>query len=226
MKYLFVSIAFAALMACSRSGPQPDPDAAAASAAIEASEAAAAAARNAAAAAAAAAVWRYHEDNDASTNQKLSYATVNSLNTIEFGFPYAGAQRATLLLQPRKSAATIRLIIEHGQFLCRSSTDGSNGCYVPVKFNGGGLDIWYAQLPNDGRTNVLDFGKPDDDSKNGTGCIVDELAKAKSLALRVTFYYEGDRTIEFNVAGLDQLPLPPVALTKKQLEDCRAKNGH
>ncbi len=224
MKYLIVPMTVAAMLGCSHSGPPPAPDADAASAAAAASEAAAAAARNAAAAAAL--VWKYHEDTEAATNQKSVYATVNSSNTIEFGFPYAGAQRATLLIQPRTHAPTIRLIIEHGQFLCRSSTDGSNGCFVPVKFDNGGLDIWYAQLPTDGRTNVLDFGKPGDDPKSGASCIADELARTKSLTLRVTFYYEGDRTIEFNVGGLDQLPMPAVSLGKKQLEECRAKSGH
>jgi hypothetical protein len=224
MKTLIIPIAVAAMLGCSHPGPPPAADADAASAAAEASEAAAAAARNAAAAASL--VWKYHEDTDAATNQKSAYATVNSSNTIEFGFPYAGAQRATLLVQPRTHSPAIRLIIEHGQFLCRSSTDGSNGCFVPVKFDNGGLDIWYAQLPTDGRTNVIDFGKPEDDPKSGTICIADELARTKSLTLRVTFYYEGDRTIEFNVGGFDRLPMPAVSPSKKQLEDCRAKNGH
>jgi hypothetical protein len=117
------------------------------------------------------------------------------------------------------------LIIEHGQFLCRSSTDGTNGCYVPVKFDNGALGIWYAQMTTDGRTNVIDFGTPDDDPKRSASCIADELSKTKSLTLRVAFYYEGDRTIDFNVAGLDQLSLPAVALTKKQLDDCRSKRA-
>jgi len=72
---------------------------------------------------------------------------------------------------------------------------------------------------------VIDFGTPDDDPKGSASCIADELSKTKSLTLRVTFYYEGDRTIDFNVAGLDQLPLPAFALTKRQLEDCHPKRA-
>ena len=219
MKYLIGPIALSVLIGCSRPAPEPPAQAAPASTA-DAPDASAVSQQQAIAAGKA---WAFHEDTDASTKEKLVYATINSLNTIEFGFPYAGAQRATLLFEPRTRSPTIRLIIEHGQFLCRSSTNGSNGCYVPVKFDHGGLDIWYAQMTNDGRTNVIDFGTPDDDPKGGASCIADELSKTKSLTLRVAFYYEGDRTIEFNVAGLDQLPLPAVALTKKQLEDCHSK---
>lgn len=223
MKHLFGSIALAILMGCSRSGPEPPAEDASASTAATSSNASEGSSQKATTAAGM--VWQLHEDTDAATKEKLVYATVNSQNTIEFGFPYAGAQRATLLLQPNIRSPTIRLIIEHGQFLCRSSTDGTNGCFIPVKFDNGGLDIWYAQMSNDGRTNVIDFGAPNDDPKGGASCIADELTKTKSLALRVTFYYEGDRTVEFNVAGLGQLPLPAVTLTKRQLEDCHPKRS-
>lgn len=215
-------IALAILMGCSPSVRHPAADdAAASSAAVVNDPSQDAAARTANAGAGTS--WRYHEETDPATKQQLAYAAVNSSNTIEFGFPYAEAQRATLLLQPRTHSPTIRLLIEHGQFICRSSTDGSNGCYVPVKFDNGGLDIWYARMTNDGRTNALDFGTADDDPKSGASCIADELAKTKSLSLRVAFYYEGDRAVDFNVAGLSELPLPAVTLTKRQLEDCHPK---
>ncbi|MGA2778471.1 MAG: hypothetical protein ABSF94_13025 [Steroidobacteraceae bacterium] len=224
MKYPMGMIALAALMGCSPSARQTPSDEAPASGASAAGDPSAEVnVQNAKPAART--TWAYHEEIVPATKEKLVFASVNSLNTIEFGFPYAGAQRATLLLQPRSHSPTIRLIIENGQFLCRSSTDGSNGCYVPVKFDNGGLDIWYAQMSNDGRTNVLDFGTPDDDPKNGASCIADELAKMKSLSLKVTFYYEGDRTVDFNVAGLGELPLPAATLSKRQLEDCHPKRA-
>jgi hypothetical protein len=77
---------------------------------------------------------------------------------------------------------------------------------------------------SDRSTNTLDFGTIDDNPKSPAICVADQLTKTKTLAIRATFYYEGDRTIEFNVAGLSDLPLP--ALTKNQLDDCRAKRAH
>jgi hypothetical protein len=223
MKFLMGTIVLATLIGCSPSARQPpaaDTPAIAEAPAQDSLQASAVQNANSAAATS----WQYHEDTDSGSGEKSRYATIKSRNTIEFGFPYAGAQRATLRYQPRIHSPTIRLIIEHGQILCRSNSDGSNGCFVPVKFDNGALDIWRAQVLSDGSTNTLDFGTIDDNPKSPAICVADQLTKTKTLAIRATFYYEGDRTIEFNVAGLGDLPLP--ALTKNQLDDCRAKRAH
>jgi hypothetical protein len=40
--------------------------------------------------------WQFHEATDSFSNTKSQYATVKSLNTLQFGFPYQGEQHATL----------------------------------------------------------------------------------------------------------------------------------
>ena len=78
--------------------------------------------------------WKIHERMDFFTNKNNRWATLQSLNTFELGFPYQGQQHATLIFWSDEIHGTaqpvFRLVIERGQLLC-----GIEGCKVNFKYD-------------------------------------------------------------------------------------------
>ena len=69
--------------------------------------------------------WTYQENADEMGRGMIKHALVNSLNQVEFDFPYNDPQRATLQLRKHpKHGIDVILSIQQGQFLCRP-VDGS-----------------------------------------------------------------------------------------------------
>lgn len=62
--------------------------------------------------------WRYSHDKDDMSNGVNHDAAIESINVVEFDFPYAGPQHATLVLRTHpRYGKNILLVIERGQFL-------------------------------------------------------------------------------------------------------------
>src|SRR2546428_9086484 len=64
--------------------------------------------------------WAYATNTDQISGQVVLLAKVESTNAVQFGFPYQGEQRATLMLREHpRFGFDIMLYIQKGQFLCR-----------------------------------------------------------------------------------------------------------
>jgi hypothetical protein len=133
--------------------------------------------------------WKYRNDED-EMGRKRSFAVVESTNTVEFEFPYAGVQHGTLTVRRTPQAGTNVLIgIEKGQFLCGIS----DGCSVNVRFDEGPVQRNSASGPADHSTTVLFL--------NGESRLISQMRKAKVMRVEATFYQAGPRIFEFNVEG-------------------------
>lgn len=118
------------------------------------------------------------------------YASISSVNLVDFDFPYAGAQRARLLLRIHpKYGKDVILSIERGQFLC-----GIDGCNITVRFDDGKPANYSVTEPADHKTTMLFI---DEYSR-----FVSRLKRAKKLQIEARFYQQGNHVFEFDVSGL------------------------
>jgi hypothetical protein len=118
-------------------------------------------------------------------------ASLESKNTIEFGFPYRGTQHVHLILRahPRRGNDVI-LGVNKGQFDCASLEQ----CQVVARFDQGNAQRFRAVPAADHSTTTL-FLSP-------FARFMEEVAKAKTVRIEAQFYQEGAPVIEFEVAGL------------------------
>jgi hypothetical protein len=120
----------------------------------------------------------------------IKTATVNSVNEINFAFPYTGPQRGTLGTSHNpKYGKDVILSIARGQFLC-----GINGCKVSVRFDDGKAQRYSAKEPADYSTTYLFLSNYDR--------FVSGLRKAKKVYIEASFNQEATRAFEFEVSGL------------------------
>lgn len=135
--------------------------------------------------------WIYDESPDKMGRGTVKTATIRSLNEIEFGFPYQGRQRMTLMLRVHpKYGKNVILSIERGQFLCRI-----DGCAASVRFDQGKPETYSASEPADNSTTYLFIGNYD---RFLTG-----LRKSKKVSVEAQFYQEGSPVFEFDTSGLE-----------------------
>jgi len=136
-------------------------------------------------------LWNYDESSDAMGKGTIKYATVKSTNQIEFAFPYASPQRATLQIRkhPRYGNNAI-LSIERGQFICYS-----DDCYIDARFDDGKAQRYNASEPTDNSHTVIFI--------NNYSKFIGNLRKAHTLRIEAPFYNEGNRVFQYDVEGLE-----------------------
>jgi hypothetical protein len=135
--------------------------------------------------------WRYDESDDQMGRGRVRRAAVNSLNEVNFDFPYGGDQRGTLTVRVHpKFGKDVILAIDKGQFLC-----GFDGCSVAVRFDEGKAQTFSAVGPGDHSTAALFF--------RGYERFVASTKKAKRVYIEAQFYQQGSRVFEFDVSDFN-----------------------
>jgi hypothetical protein len=152
--------------------------------------------------------WHYLDHYDSFTQTTSKLAGVMSANEFELTFPYQGPQHGILYFEPRWNTnsnpksmhASLELVIERGQFACLS-----DNCVVWLKFDDHASEMWYAHVdqydPRSARISPMRY------RETVNACAVYGLLTANNLTLRVEFLQQGNRDLEFEVAGLGKLPL-------------------
>ena len=142
--------------------------------------------------------WDYRQDKDPMGKGAAYFASVLSNNTVNFGFPYSGAQHATLTLRthPRYGENVI-LSIERGQFLCPSY----DGCTVLVRFDDSKAIRYSADGAADNSTETIFI--------RGYSSFVAHLEKSKRVRISANVYQEGAPVFEFDVSGFDPSKYKP-----------------
>jgi hypothetical protein len=134
--------------------------------------------------------WNYQESPEKMGRGTIRAAFVNSINEVQFAFPYQGSQRATLQLRIHpKYGKDVILSVERGQFLC-----GLDGCSVAIRFDEGKPQTYNAAEPADHSTTYLFISNYDR--------FLAGLRKAKKVYIEAQFYQEASRIFEFDVGGL------------------------
>ena len=144
------------------------------------------------AAAATPANWSYEHSDYKMGKGRVHQAITDSTNTVNFGFPYAGSQRGTLLLRTHpKSGRDVILSIERGQFLVRGYEDSR----ALVRFDDGEPVSYAIVGAEDHSTETVFF-------RDYQG-FVDRMLKAKRVRVSVPVYRQGSPVFEFEVSGFD-----------------------
>ena len=137
-------------------------------------------------------VWRKSTHRDAMSGKDVVSTRVRSADTFTFGFPYAGAQRATLEVRNHpRWGRSVMLSIERGQFVCSSFVP----CETKIRFDDGPIEEWRLTTPSDDSTDLRFIA---DD-----GRFVALLRRARTVRIEAAFYQEGTRTFVFDVTGYE-----------------------
>jgi hypothetical protein len=136
--------------------------------------------------------WSYSSREDAMSSRKVTHASIESENSVSFGFPYTGPQRGTLTIRnhPTRGVDVI-FSITRGQILCQSYTD----CTISVRFDKSDAERWSAVAPEDNRSTGIFL--------RSQQRFIQRLRGAKVLRLQIPFYQEGSPIFEFEVGGFD-----------------------
>jgi hypothetical protein len=134
--------------------------------------------------------WIYSESADEMGRGLIKGARTESINTVEFDFPYQGSQHGTLYLRSHpRYGKDILLSIQKGQFL-----SGIDGCKVLVRFDDGKPQTFRANKPSDHSSTTLFI------SNNGK--FIAGLKQAKQVMIEAEFFHHGNKIFVFNVEGL------------------------
>lgn len=136
--------------------------------------------------------WNYSASDDEMTGKASHAASVESENTVQFSFPYNGAQRGTLTLRrhPRFGNNVI-FSIQKGQLLCSSY----DGCSVLVRFDEQEPTPYSASPPSDNSTETLFI-------RNYEGFVA-KLSTASRVRISPKVYQEGNVVFAFDVSNFD-----------------------
>lgn len=136
--------------------------------------------------------WKYHVTTDKLTNKPTYIAVVQSINQVNFGFPYEGDQRGHLMQRTHpQHGDDLILSVEKGQMLVRSYEDTT----VEVVFDEGTPNSFKVVGPADHSTTMLFI-------RNSEG-FMESMLKAKTVKISVPFYQQGNVVFEFNVSDFD-----------------------
>lgn len=137
--------------------------------------------------------WIYSKYEDPMAKGATSQASVQSSNTVAFGFPYQGPQRGRLSLRthPRHGKDVI-FQIEKGQILCRSYED----CIILIRFDDGAAEKFSAVGAADNSTETIFI--------RNYSRFVQRMLAAKRVRLAVSIYQQGEPVFDFDVSGFDQ----------------------
>jgi len=134
----------------------------------------------------------YSADLDPMTGRTSRMARIESENTVEFDFPYQGAQHATLVIRNHPSfGRDVMLQIERGQILCPSYDE----CTVRVRFDDGSPERWMGAGPSDNSSTTVFI--------RGSSRFLQRMRAAKVVRIEIPVFQEGNPSFEFHVGGFD-----------------------
>lgn len=130
--------------------------------------------------------WDYYTDTDKMTDKTWHRAVIQSSNSLNLAWPYAGVNHGRLLVHKRgTNGLAAGVTIDKGQILCPSS----EGCSVKVKFGDGQPVPFKADGTADHNPKMIVFRHPE---------LFIALAKtAKTIKVQMTIYQSGAPVLEF-----------------------------
>lgn len=138
--------------------------------------------------------WLYETRKDEMSGKDYSVAQVVSENTVNFDFPYSGAQHGELILRDHpRYGKDIIFKIGKGQILCKANYD--DDCSILVRFGEGKAVSYQASEASDSSNNVLFISNH---SK-----FISEMKGVDEVRLSVSIYQEGNPVFTFDVRGFD-----------------------
>ncbi|WP_122509616.1 hypothetical protein [Pseudomonas viridiflava] len=135
--------------------------------------------------------WNYTDSEDNMSGKLVRRAYVLSTNTVDFDFPYSGAQQATLTIRKHPRWGTsVYISIEKGQFVC-----GYDDCNVRVRFAKDNAKRVSASEPEDHSSTTLFI--------NNEPSFIAQVRKSDKVYIEAGFYQEGNRIFEFDISDFE-----------------------
>jgi hypothetical protein len=136
--------------------------------------------------------WKYDDQPDQMGRGVTKFAHVNSVTTLNFGFPYQGPQQMRLVLRNSpKHGKDAFLTIQQGQFHIRYPHSN-----FTVRFDNRELHTFPFDPASDGSSEVAFLGSGQYDR------FIRLLRQAKKMDIEVDFFSEGSQVVSFDVDGL------------------------
>lgn len=131
--------------------------------------------------------WVQKFKEDPMTGITSQVVSIESDNTHSFGFPYEGAQRATLQIynSGKNTHEYLYFYIKKGQILCREY------CSLYIKIDNKQPFLEKGSIPGDGSSNYTWFELSAEELRDILG--------AKKILIQPTIYQNGDPIFEFSV---------------------------
>jgi hypothetical protein len=132
--------------------------------------------------------WSHSYEKDAMTGSGARFATIDSINRLDFPAPYSGGSQGSMMVRERKKdGLKVLFSISRGQIICLPQ------CQVRIRFDEKPPMTFTGSLPADYSSEYI-FLAP-------ASKLVAELAKAKTTRVEVTYYQAGAQVSEFNTSG-------------------------
>lgn len=131
--------------------------------------------------------WTYGEIKDEMRGTVSTYSKNESVNTVNFGFPYAGVQHGTIMILDKG----VLFHIKKGQIVCTGGGEIGT-CSVLVKFDDGVATYAYARKLGDESTDIIFTAHR----------FLSNLVKSKKLKIQVEVYHNGSPVFDFDLRGL------------------------
>lgn len=132
--------------------------------------------------------WKYQQLKDEMRGTVSKIATKESINTVNFKFPYTGKQRGTLMVMNSKE---VLFYVRKGQVICQSGSEYGT-CLVLIKFDDGEAEYFNAKKIGDDSTTIAI-------TENS---FIAKLKNAKKIMLQVEIFQNGYPVFKFDVSGL------------------------
>lgn len=133
--------------------------------------------------------WTYSESKDQMSGKVSKHATTESVNTVNFEFPYHGEQRGTIMVYDN----TVLFYVKKGQVICQGGSEYGT-CGVRVKFDDAKDRYVDARISGDNST-TISITEPG---------FLKTIKKSKKLMIQVNMFQNGLPVFTFNVGGLIQ----------------------
>ncbi|ELW82113.1 zinc-ribbon domain protein [Acinetobacter sp. WC-743] len=137
--------------------------------------------------------WEYLNKKDDMRDIETKFAFNESLNSVDFDFPYSGGSKLTLILRKNPKNRDVMLSISKGQFIC-----GISDCEAQFKFDDNPIKSITMSESDTHKSDTLfvTFDKTEDE-------IINKLKSSKKLVVEVKFYQEGAKQFTFDVSNLN-----------------------
>lgn len=117
------------------------------------------------------------------------HATTESINTVNFDFPYQGVQHGTVMVYENG----VLFYVKKGQVICNGGSEYGT-CVVLVKFDDGKARYVKARKSGDDSTTIA-FTEPS---------FLKNMKRSKKLMIQVEVFHNGLPVFDFDVRGLDK----------------------
>lgn len=131
--------------------------------------------------------WEYSESTDRMTSKTVTFAKIQSDNSLRLDFPYKGDNFGKIIVrQHPKDGLDVMIKIDKGQILCRSYS----GCPVEIRFDDKPAMRFSGTEPADNSSETIFL--------NNAPRFISEAKKARRVLVSMNIYQSGAPVLEFN----------------------------